>query len=456
MQKVLLVGYGYVGAKILSAISTEMDVTVVDRDRNKIKELKETPNIHPIHGDIINKEFISKLLKKEFDFVLGLTDSDKTNMLLSTMSKKNGAKFTIALIYQKESVEQLTFLKENLGIDRFYNMPYEMSTEVQRIVKGNLAYQSDTFGKGKIEVAGHSIEMDRNFAGQKVKEIGELKTLLVVGIARDQEIIVPNGNTVIQDGDYLYLMGLTKDLMNFKYKHFTIEPRVNKKLLLVGINEFTLQIAETFKDFDITIVDDNQKLISENRNKYSNVYFQSAKLKGGTFFNTYKSYDCTIISTEDDELNIVLGMMATKLSLKQVMIKVSDLSYYPILDRLNFTSILNPRDVLANQIIKKLKSDRGVSIYMAFNNKAEVSEFKLTPDSKLIGKQIMDIDIPEGMLVGGIVRRDGTAVIPRGKTMIEADDSLVIFCKNDSREKLKVFLNVAGEKNIFKNLIFGG
>lgn len=452
MEKVLLVGYGYVGSKILSAIGTEMDVTVVDRDRNRIKDIHESHNIHPVHGDVIDKELTKKLFKTQFDFVVSVTDSDKTNILLSTLAKKTGSKCTIAAIFQKESVEQLTFLKESLGIDNIYNVAMEMSSEVQRIIKENLSYQSDTFGKGKIEVVGHSVEIDKNFSGQKIKDIGELATLLVVGISRDGDVIIPDGETVIKRNDYLYIMGLTRDILSFKHKHFIIEPKITKKLLIVGVNELTLQIADIFKEYDITIVEEDLEKIKQYRSKYTHVYLSKSAFKGGEFLNNFKNYDSIIINTDNDELNIVLGMIANKTKANQVMVKVSDISYYSILDELNFTSILNPIDVLANHIIKQLKSDRGISIYMAFNNKAEVSEFKLNKDSKLIGKNLIELKVPQGMLVGGIIRKDGTAVIPRGKTVIEEDDTLVIFCKNESREKLKSFLGVSLDKTFIQSI----
>ncbi|WP_455258202.1 TrkA C-terminal domain-containing protein [Peptoniphilus asaccharolyticus] len=452
MEKVLLVGSGYVGLKILSAISSEMDVTVVDKNINSIKEIVETDNVHPIYGNVEDRNFVMNLFKESYDFVVAVTNSDKTNILLSTMAKKNGTKCTIASIFQKDSVEQLTFLKQSIGLDRMYNMAIEMSAEVERIIKGNLSYQSDVFGKGRIEVVGHSVEMDRNFVGQKIKDIGELKTLLVVGISRRGDIIIPNGDTVIYEDDYLYIMGLSKDILNFKHKHFRIEYKPNRKILLVGVNEFSLQIAEVFKDYDITIVEENIEKIRKYRTAYSNVYIHKAKLRGGEFFKNFKNYDATIITTENDELNLILGTIANRNKINQVMVKLSDTSYESIVDEMNFTSVLKPMDVVANQIIKKLRSDRGISIYMAFNNQAEVYEFKLKDDSALIGKTLMEMNVPTGMLVGGIIRKDGMAVIPRGKTIVEKGDNLVIFCKNDSKDKLNRFLGVESRRSFIQSI----
>lgn len=452
MEKVLLVGSGYIGLKILSAISSEMDVTVVDKNINSIKEIVETDNVHPIYGNVEDRNFVMNLFKESYDFVVAVTNSDKTNILLSTMAKKNGTKCTIASIFQKDSVEQLTFLKQSIGLDRMYNMAIEMSAEVERIIKGNLSYQSDVFGKGRIEVVGHSVEMDRNFVGQKIKDIGELKTLLVVGISRRGDIIIPNGDTVIDEDDYLYIMGLAKDILNFKNKHFRIEYKPNRKILLVGVNEFSLQIAEVFKDYDITIVEENIEKIRKYRTAYSNVYIHKAKLRGGEFFKNFKNYDATIITTENDELNLILGTIANRNKINQVMVKLSDTSYESIVDEMNFTSVLKPMDVVANQIIKKLRSDRGISIYMAFNNQAEVYEFKLKDDSALIGKTLMEMHVPTGMLVGGIIRKDGMAVIPRGKTIVEKGDNLVIFCKNDSKDKLNRFLGVESRRSFIQSI----
>ncbi|CRH94253.1 potassium transporter peripheral membrane component [Chlamydia trachomatis] len=89
---------------------------------------------------------------------------------------------------------------------------------------------------------------------------------------------------------------------------------------------------------------------------------------------------------------------------------------------------------------------------MAFNNQAEVYEFKLKDDSALIGKTLMEMHVPTGMLVGGIIRKDGMAVIPRGKTIVEKGDNLVIFCKNDSKDKLNRFLGVESRRSFIQSI----
>ena len=132
--------------------------------------------------------------------------------------------------------------------------------------------------------------------------------------------------------------------------------------------------------------------------------------------------------------------MAKKVGVEKVISKVDALSYSKILDELNFIT-LNPMIITSNKIIKKIRSGNGISIHLMFGGEAEVLEIKLADDSDVIGKTMEEIKLPEGTLIGGIVRDNETAVVPRGKTKFESGDTLVVFCKNENKNELMKFIN---------------
>ncbi|RVU55522.1 Trk system potassium transporter TrkA [Anaerosphaera multitolerans] len=443
-MEVLIIGAGEMGQEIIRSMSMEdYSITVVDSDEKFLSEIDSNIKIKTVLGNGLDRKLLKSLDIGNFDFVVALTDSDKINILICTMSKNLGAKYTISLIRQADSIDELFYLRDSLGIDYIVNPDLEIAKSIEIIIKDKLVYQSDSFGKGKIEVAGHYVDNDKEFEGQKLKDIGSLTTLLVVAIQRGSELIIPNGDTEIKRNDFLYLMGLSKDVMSFKMKYFRFEVKDEREnILIVGGGGTSKKLVEMIDDYDITIVEKNAEKVEDLRNKYPDIFVIKREFKGLDFFDKpeIENVNIFLALTENDELNIVLGMMARESGIAQVIIKLTTMNYAKIVDSLNLTAVLNPLTVTSNRIIKRLRSDRTVSIQLAFNGEAEISEIKLDDKSELIGKTIEEISLPKGILIGGIMREDNAAIVPRGNSRIEKGDTLIIFYKSENRKQLERFI----------------
>ncbi|MDO5041381.1 MAG: Trk system potassium transporter TrkA [Peptoniphilus sp.] len=456
-MKILILGAGKVGQKILKSMSlSDNSIVIMDRDASILSEIDESKKVKVLQNKSIDKALFNELKIQTYDYVVSVTDSDKTNILSSTLAKKMGAKFTICRINQAESMEQIQYLRDYLGIDRIVNPDFETVASIEEIIKSDISYQSDKFGKGKIEVVGHSVKLDPDFENKKIKDIGSLYTILVVGVLRGLDIIIPDGEFVLRENDYLYLMGLSKDIMSFKMKHFKIiEEKAKKKIVVVGTNEMSAQLVQSMKEEELTIVGRDNDKCNKFRKNFPDAFVLNSKLTGSEFFkfNEIDKSDVFLALTDNEELNIVLAMMAKKFNIEKVMVKILSSEYVNILDDLNLTAILNPLDIASNIIIRILNGDRGISTYMTFNGQAEVMELKLKEDSSLIDKRIKEIQMPKGILIGGIVRRDQSVVIPRGNTVFEKEDTLIIFYKKENSRELRRFIKEESEGGFLRNLI---
>lgn len=84
-----------------------------------------------------------------------------------------------------------------------------------------------------------------------------------------------------------------------------------------------------------------------------------------------------------------------------------------------------------------------------FGGKAQVYEIKIPDDFIYIGKKLSEINLHREIIIGGIIRYDNSAVIPRGNTKIEKGDRLVIFSTNESRKDLEELIDPTLKKSIF-------
>lgn len=454
-MNVLIIGAGRIGSKVIQTLEMDRtEITVVDSNYDALVSINSNKMIKTIVGNGMDDEIIDSLNIPSYDYVLALTDSDKTNILVSRRLKDLGAKFTIARVNSTESIYELFELKESLGIDYVINPKLETAKVIRNMIENEVNYISDTFGNGKIEAVGHLVEAGSEYENKKLSEIGSLSTLLVAAIDRKNKLIIPSGDTVIEEGDYLYLIGLRKDIIKFKSVNFKFEIKSNNKdIIILGANGTTIELAKALSKYNVKLIVQDSNPLRNIQNILPDTLVVRQKMKGAKFFENEEIENCDylLVLTEDDELNISLSLMAKKYGAGTVISKIESLSYSRIFDELNFVT-LNPLMITANAIIKTIRRGNGISIHLMFGGKAEVSEIKIGENLEIIGKTMQEINLPKGILIGGIVRENGIVVIPRGKTKIEKNDTLVIFCTNENRRQLVKFINPKEERGFLSEI----
>lgn len=451
---ILIIGSGRIGSKVIKTLEIDkVNIIVIDEEYSALAQVSGK-RVRTILGNGIDVELLSTLDIEKFDYCISLTESDKINILACTALKKLGAKYTIARINSTESIDELFLLKESLGIDYIVNLQLETSRMIRTIVEEDREYQSDSFAKGKIEVVGHKIIPGSDFENEKIKDIGSLATVLVAAIARDKQLIIPDGNTIVKAEDYLYIIGLKRDIINFKNTYFKFRKKEEERnIVIVGGNGISKETIKRLEDSNIKLIVKDDETLRKLRKEIPNVLIVKRPLAGADFFSDeeIERADIFIALTDSDELNIVLSLMAKKVGVEKVIARIDELNYSKILDELNFTTI-NPINVTSNKIIKKMRKGNGISIHLMFGGEAEVSEIKLSDSSKVIGLSLEEVDLPKGILIGGIVRDNEVVVVPRGKTKFEKGDTLVVFCKNENKRELMKFINPEENRGLLSDL----
>ena len=133
-----------------------------------------------------------------------------------------------------------------------------------------------------------------------------------------------------------------------------------------------------------------------------------------------------------------MAMMAKQSGVGKTIAKISRSNYIKIIDRLNIDAAINPVYITASSILKYLRGGKVVSVSLLLGGNAEVTEIILDNDLPLLGKTLMELDLPKGMIIGAIVR-DNDVIIPKGSSTLEANDRIVVFCLSDDLSGLKMF-----------------
>ena len=152
------------------------------------------------------------------------------------------------------------------------------------------------------------------------------------------------------------------------------------------------------------------------------------------------SMDAFVGVTGFDEDNLLMGLMAKQYGVPKTISKISRQSYTKIIDRLGIDAALNPIYITASNILKYIRGGKIVSVSLLIGGDGEVTEIIVGKDLPIVGKTLQELKLPKGIIIGAIVH-NGKVIIPNGKSVIQANDRIVVFCLTEDLPTLKIFFN---------------
>jgi len=148
--------------------------------------------------------------------------------------------------------------------------------------------------------------------------------------------------------------------------------------------------------------------------------------------------DAILAVTDDDKTNILAAVRAKAAGCPMAICLINDPSLMPLMAPLGIDAYINPRATTVSSILKHIRHGRVRAVYSIGDGEAELIEAQVLGTSPIAGQRIRDIAFPEGVLIGGVLKK-GVTVKPTGEMRIEEGDLIVIFSmKSDVREVEKL------------------
>ncbi|MDD2353300.1 MAG: Trk system potassium transporter TrkA, partial [Atribacterota bacterium] len=278
---------------------------------------------------------------------------------------------------------------------------------------------------------------------KKIKDINFGTNTLLASIYRDDKLIIPSGDDELLIVDKVYIL-LKKE------SYEDLDLLCNKQtcsmqdVLILGGSNIGIQTASLLNKIGI-----KTKLIEVNKakcEKIAETLPQTLVINGdGTNIDLLKeegieTIDGFVAVTGYDEENLLVSLLAKHLGTKKVVAKISRTNYIPILEKIGINAIVNPRLTTASEILRFLKRGEMISLTLLKEGGAEVIELITHEYSKVIGKPLKSIDLPNNTIIGAIIRKEDI-IIPHGEDTIQVDDKLLIFAKASEIIKVEQLFN---------------
>lgn len=445
-MKVMIVGAGKLGYKLAeSMVLEEIDVTVVDVNGRIIDFVNEHLDVLTVTGNGIDIKILRELNINHYNLLVACTESDETNTLICTLAKKLGCEKTIARIRNPEYMQQLDFIKAEMGIDHIVNPDLATAQVIEKYLLKSYNFYSDEFASGKVQMIDVNIEYMEDFVGKKLIELEDFDGLLITAISRGGDIVIPNGSTELLANDIIHVVGKSdriKDLNN----RFTqdITKKDIERVMILGGSNIGLYLSQSLAKMNIavTLVEKDKARCQELSETLENILIIHGD---GTDINLLdeeriSSMDAFVGVTGYDEENLLTALMAKQSGVPKAVAKISRQNYSKIIDRLGIDAAFNPIFITASSILKYIRGGKIVSVSLLIGGNGEVTEIIIGKDLPIVGKTLEELKLPKGIIIAAIVH-NGKVTIPNGKSVIQANDRIVVFCLTENLPNLKIFHN---------------
>ena len=445
-MKVIIVGAGKLGYKLAELmIQEDVDVTLVDNDYEVLKRINEHIDVLTVEGNGIDIRLLKEIGINSCDLLVATTNNDETNTVICALAKKLGCKFNMARIRNPEYIKQLDFVKTEMGIDYIVNPDLDTAELIEKYLLKQYLFQTTDFASGKVRIIDYNIGHDIQFINKKLMDLEGFENLLIAAISRDGDILIPHGSTELKQDDVLYIIGESKsiDIFNDRFNLTKLNKEVND-VMIVGGSNIAYHLSEKLSKLKISVklIEKNKDRAQELSNRLENVLVIHGD---GTDINLLEEemleeVDVFIGTTGFDEQNLLMALMAKQAGVSRTVAKISRENYTKIIDRLGIDVALNPVYITASNILKYTRGGKVLSVSLLLGGDGEVTELIVGKNSPFINKPLAELNLPKGIIIGTIIR-GGEVIIPKGSSIIRADDRIIVFSLIKDTPILKKFFS---------------
>jgi trk/ktr system potassium uptake protein len=442
-MKIIILGAGQVGSSVAANLVSEAnDITIVDIKPKLLQSLSERYDLQTITGVASHPSVLAKAGANDADMIIAVTNSDEVNMVACQVAYTLFHTPTkIARVRNLDYQNNTTlFAQEALPIDVLIS-PEQIVTEyIARLVSVPGALQVLDFAEGKaqmvtIRVAADGILVDKKIADM-CKQLNDVD-YRVVSIFREGAAIIPDGDTMIEDSDELFIIGAPKHIKTL-LKAVRQKEKPVKRVMIAGGGNIGMRLAKTLeKDYQVKLIemDVEQAHKASEELKHTIVLQGDAADEDLLIEENIDDTDIFCALTNADEANIISCMLAKRLGAPKVMSLINRAAYVDLVQSDVIDIAISPQQATIGSLLAHIRRGDVVVVHSLRHGAAEAIEAVAHGDrqsSSVVGRTIDEIGLPANTSIGAIVREDNV-IIAHHDTIIQAEDHVILLVADKKR-----------------------
>ena len=446
-MKIIIAGAGAVGSHLAALLSKENhDIVVIDSDAEKLANATDGLDLMTLTVSPTSISGQKEAGTPQADLFIAVTPSETKNLTCCAIAHSLGARKTVARIDNGEYLkERNRVFFTQMGIE---SLIYPEALAAQEIVDGVRRSWARLWWEvhgGALMILGIKLREEATaLYKQQLKDLCPPDSPYhIVAIKCDEDTIIPGGLDELKLGDIAYFMTTKKFVSNLRQLVGKDSYPDVKRLMIMGGGRIAVQTCHLLPDYmeaklieqDATrcrqLVEllDNDDVMVINGDGRDTQLLQEEGIRQTQAF-------CAL--TPETETNILACLAAKRMGVRKTVALVENMDYITMAEKLDIGTIINKKAIAASHIYQMMLDADVASVKSLTIADADVAEFVAVEGSLVTRQPVMNLGLPKGITIGGIVR-DGVGYLVNGRTQIQPGDLVVVFSRTALFKQLDHF-----------------
>ena len=441
-MNIVILGASQVGSTIAQQLVSEHnDITVVDLDASRLKSLQEHLDIRTVHGHAAYPEILEQAGGKKIDMLIAVTHTDEVNIVACTIAHNLfNIRTKMARVRSNGYLaHQELFASRQFPIDQLITPGKLVTAHIKAVIDHPNALQILDFAQGKLKLIAIQAAQNGALIGQPLsvfrKHLPDVD-IRVTAIYRNKQTIVPEGNTVIQQNDKVFFVATERNIL-LMINEIRPFDKHYQRIIIAGGGNIGQNLASVLEHkYQIKVIEQNPARCKQ----MSATLARSVILKGSStdknllLEEDIQHTDVFCALTNSDETNIMSALLAKRLGAKKNIALVNNPTYLELIEKnqLNIDIIVSPQEITISSLLSHIRQGNVIKAHSLLGGVAEAMEAIAQGDAKysrVVGKAIEAIRLPEGVMISAIVR-DNQVLMAHDDTVVQENDHVILFVTN--------------------------
>lgn len=444
-MRVLIIGAGNAGRSLAARLCEEHhDVVLVDHDARRLEDAAAELDIMTICGNGASPSVLADAQVAKASLFAAVTDNDEVNMLSALFARAAGVAHTAVRVSNADYLtpQCITDLR-SFGIELVVDEHEECAQEMQRILSMPGSREVVEMVQGRIFCVGMKLptgSMLLDSPLQSFADQGLLRTVRLIAVMRQGELIMPYGELALKEKDVIYCVGTPPDVRTFLDAVYPSQPHI-QKVVIAGGGDTGLRLAQRLEKLDKHVV-----LIERDaeRARFCSATLSKAMVMGGSALEKgiledigVSDHTAIVAATGDDENNIIACLLAKKVGAIFAVAIVSNPAYVPIINDDNLLDrAVSPYLTTINAILRFVRGTNVRAANLLHDVPGELLEVEVAANGRWNGVAVRDLRLPKRAVVAAL-QRGAEVLVVTGDTVMQAEDRLILFAPAGASVKLQ-------------------
>ncbi|AVS82766.1 Trk system potassium transporter TrkA [Paracidovorax avenae] len=485
-MKIIILGAGRVGESVAdSLVSEKNDITVIDTDARRLRDLESRFDLRGVVGSGIDPEVLAEAGAADTDLLIACAALDETNLVCCKIAQlifnvpTRIARVRSSGFGTGDERGRALLGKEGLAVDRIICPEESLTRYIGKLVQYPEALQVREFAGGRACLASVRARAGAPVVGMRIADMRASApdvAMRVVAIYRrfpeePDRFVACDGTTRIEAGDEVFVLAAREQVprvLAALHQRGGVPPRPVRRIMIAGGGRVGLRLARQLAEqggFHVKILESNADRCTELA---SVLPAEVLVLHGDATDEDLLGDECIeevdlfLAITDDDEDNIMACLLAKRMGASRVLALINRRSYADLMHGTQIDIALSPAQAMLGELLAYVRRGDVQAVHSLRRGVAEALEIVARGDrrsSRVVGRRVGEIHLPHDVHMGLIVRGLGEhatadagegvsvpavepeVIIPQSHTVIESGDHVVFFLphKRLVREVEKAF-----------------